>query len=44
MNEIEKALRELAKAIETNDCVEKVKVEIVLKKPKPNKAEAKPER
>lgn len=42
MKSIEKALRELAEAIKTNDSVEKVKVEIVLKKPKPNKA--KPEK
>ena len=38
MGRIEKALRDLAKAVESNDTVEKVKVTITLKKPKPRKA------
>lgn len=38
MDSIEKALRELAKAVESNDTVERVKVTITLKKPKPSKA------
>ena len=36
--EIEKALLELARAIEDNDTVERVKVVITLTKPKPDKA------
>ncbi len=35
---IEKALQELAEALKTNDTVARVKVEITLVKPKPNKA------
>lgn len=38
MENIEKALQALAKAVESNDAVERVKVTITLKKPKPNKA------
>ena len=38
MDKITKALKDLAKAIESNDSVERVKVTITLKKPKPNKA------
>lgn len=38
MDNIEKALRDLAKAVESNDTVERVKVTITLKKPKPDKA------
>lgn len=38
MDSIEKALRELAKAVESNDMVERVKVTITLRKPKPGKA------
>lgn len=38
MDNIEKALRELAKAVESNDTVERVKVTITLTKPKPSKA------
>lgn len=38
MDNIEKALQELAKAVESNDTVERVKVTITLVKPKPNKA------
>jgi len=42
MESIEKALQELAKAIENNDSVARVKVTITLVKPKPSKAEPKP--
>ena len=35
MENIEKALHDLAKAVESNDAVERVKVTITLKKPKP---------
>ena len=38
MDNIEKALQELAKAVERNDTVEGVKVTITLVKPKPSKA------
>lgn len=35
---IEKALQDLAKALESNDTVQRVKVTITLVKPKPSKA------
>ena len=38
MEKIAKALQDLAKAVESNDTVERVKVTISLKKPKPSKA------
>ena len=38
MDDIEKALQELAKAVEISDTVAGVKVTITLKKPKPSKA------
>lgn len=38
MENITKALQDLAKAVESNNTVEKVKVTITLKKPKSNKA------
>ena len=38
---IEKALKDLAKALKDNDTVERVKVTITLVKPKPSKAEPK---
>lgn len=38
MESITKALKDLAKAVESNDTVERVKVTITLKKPKSNKA------
>ena len=38
MDEITKALQDLAKAVKSNDTVERVKVTITLKKPKPSKA------
>lgn len=38
MDNIEKALRELAKALDENDTVARVKIEITLTKPKPGKA------
>lgn len=38
MDSITKALKDLAKAVKSNDTVERVKVTITLKKPKPNKA------
>lgn len=38
MKDITKALQDLAKAVKSNDTVEKVKVTITLKKPKPHKA------
>lgn len=37
-NGIEKALKDLAKALESNEAVQRVKVTITLVKPKPNKA------
>lgn len=38
MDNIEKALRELAKAIEISDTVTRVQISITLTKPKPSKA------
>jgi hypothetical protein len=38
MENIEKALRDLAKAVESNPTVKSVKVTITLQKPKPSKA------
>ena len=38
MENIKKALQELAKAVERNGMIERVKVTITLVKPKPNKA------
>ena len=38
MERIQKALQDLAKAVESNQTVERVKVTITLKKPNPNKA------
>ena len=38
MDNIEKALRKLARALEDNDTVARVKIEITLTKPKPDKA------
>lgn len=38
MRNITKALQDLAKAVESNDTVQNVKVTITLKKPKSNKA------
>ena len=38
MDNIEKALKDLAKALESNPTVDRVKVTITLVKPKPNKA------
>jgi len=38
MDNIEKALQELARALESNDTVARVKIEITLVKPKPCKA------
>lgn len=35
---IEKALQDLAKALENNDAVQRVKITITLVKPKPDKA------
>lgn len=40
MQDITKALQDLAKAVESNDTVQSVKVTITLKKPKSNKAKA----
>lgn len=37
-NNIEKALQELARALENNDTVARVKIEITLTKPKTSKA------
>lgn len=37
-NGIEKALQELARVIDNNDTVARVKIEITLVKPKPSKA------
>nr|DAG48474.1 MAG TPA: hypothetical protein [Caudoviricetes sp.] len=39
MDEITKALQDLAKAVESNTIVSSVKVTITLQKPKPSKAE-----
>ena len=41
MENIEKALHDLAKAVDSNDAVERVKVTITLKKPKPKPDKAK---
>lgn len=41
MEEITKALKDLAKAVKSNDTVERVKVTITLKKPKSSKAKPK---
>lgn len=38
MDDITKALRDLAKAIENQKAVESVRISILLKKPKPSKA------
>lgn len=38
MDKIAKALKDLAKAVETNETVAKVTVKVELKKPKSNKA------
>lgn len=38
MDNIEKALKDLAKAVESNPTVKSVKVTITLQKPKPDKA------
>jgi hypothetical protein len=38
MNNIAKALQDLAKAVENNPTVKSVKVTVTLQKPKPNKA------
>lgn len=38
MDNIQKALQDLSKAVESNQTVERVKVTITLKKPKSNKA------
>lgn len=43
MDNITKALQDLAKAVESNDTVERVKVTITLKKPKTSKAQTKTE-
>lgn len=43
MENIAKALQDLAKAVESNDTVERVKVTITLKKPKASKANTKAE-
>lgn len=40
MDNIEKALQDLVKAVKSNETVERVTVTITLKKPKPNKATA----
>ena len=39
MDEIKKALQDLAEAIENQKAVESVRISIVLKKPKPDKAD-----
>ncbi len=39
MDEIKKALQDLAEAIENQNAVESVRISIVLKKPKPDKAD-----
>ncbi len=41
MDNIEKALQSLAKALETNESVEQVRITITLVKPKQSKAKAK---
>ena len=41
MENITKALQDLAKAVKSNDTVERVKVTITLKKPKTSKAKSK---
>lgn len=41
MENITKALQDLAKAVKSNDTVERVKVTITLKKPKSSKAKTK---
>lgn len=41
MDNIEKALKDLTKAVESNPTVKSVKVTITLQKPKPNKAKPK---
>lgn len=41
MDEIKNALQVLAKAIENKEAVESVRISILLKKPKPNKAKPK---
>lgn len=41
MKEITKALKDLAKAVNSNDTVERVNVTITLKKPKSSKAKTK---
>lgn len=38
MNEIEKALQDLAKAVKENEAVRRIKIQITLEKPKPDKA------
>lgn len=38
MNELKKALQDIAEAIESNEAVESVKVTITIKKQKPSKA------
>lgn len=38
MENIEKALRDLAKAVESNETVKRVTVTITMQKPKPSKA------
>lgn len=38
MGEIEKALQEVAKAVESNDAVESIKITLTIKKPKSSKA------
>ena len=43
MDNITKALQDLAKAVKSNDAVERVKVTITLKKPKSGKAQTKAE-
>lgn len=43
MDNIEKALQDLIAAVKSNETVERVTVTITLKKPKPNKADAKAE-
>lgn len=43
MDNITKALQDLAKAVESNNTAERVKVTITLKKPKTSKAQTKAE-
>lgn len=38
MGEIEKALQEVARAVESNDAVESIKITLTIKKPKSSKA------